>query len=205
MSRKALFGFTALLAAVALVAALAVPAMALAAVGGPYSQTISNPDDNGIANIPTDGGDYAIGASGKVTLSVPAGAVLSSKVVTVTVWSVRGGKPAEDGSVMSSIMEWEPDGLIFEKPIGVSYVYPPGLRNPRAYGWDEDVDAWIRIPTTVVGPRAHFNVTHFSSYAIGDSPVSTPASSPWSLALLAVSGVAIVALAIRRGRGQAAV
>jgi len=134
MSRKVWARITAVLTAVVLVAALVVPAMALAAVGGPYSESGSNPEDNGIVNIPTDGGDYDIGTSGKVSLSIPVGAVLSSKVVTVTVWSVRGGKAAEDGSVMSSIMECEPDGFIFEKPVTVSYVYPPGLSNPRAHG-----------------------------------------------------------------------
>ena len=189
---------TALLMAVALVATLVLPtlAFALAAVGGPYSQTISNPDDNGIFVLTPSGGNTKLGASGKFSLSVPAGAVLASKDCSITVWTVTGGKPAKDGGTVSCVADFEPDGLIFEHPNTIYYTYPPGLSNPRAYGYDDDQAMWVGMPDShVVGNQVVFTTSHFSQYAIGSNPnpTSTPASSTWSLMLAAFAGLAIVA------------
>ena len=197
---------TAVLCAGVLLVALVAPAAALAAVGGPYSESVSNPEDNGIIVVGPAGGSFGVGASGKLRFVVPAGALLSSKTITSTVTTV-GGRKTQDGATLAAVMEFEPDGLVFEHPIIVSLVYPPGLRNPRAYGYDDVLDTWQALPSSnVEGDRLFFEANHFSAYGVGGSSVtsSVPADSSWSLGLLTMLGAGAIGLAtlrVRRGAG----
>jgi hypothetical protein len=51
----------------------------------------------------------------------------------------------------------------------------------------------------VVGNRVEWNTTHFSSYGIGGDPaLPVPASSNWSIGLLAIAGLGIAGIAVRR-------
>jgi hypothetical protein len=96
---------------------------------------------------------------------------------------------------------FEPDGIQFISPVTISLVYPPGLRNPRIETYDDDNERWITVPSTVQGDRVVFSTNHFSDYAIvGDPPTSTPASSSWSLAALAVVGLVIAGTVLRSRR-----
>jgi hypothetical protein len=202
--RSRLIRFTALLAVTLLLAVVIAPTvgLALTAVGGPYSESVSNPDDNGVFVMTPTGGNSKVGASGLLSISVAPGAVLASTPGTATVFHVAGGKKAQDGGSVVAAMYFEPDGLQFQVPNTIYYTYPPGLSNPRAYGWDDANQVWVAVPSTVSGSNVLFNASHFSWYAVGGdlAPTNTPASSDWSLALLAVVGLGVAGVVLGRVR-----
>ena len=186
----------------ALVAALALPSLALAAVGGPYSQTISNPDDNGV--VGPSGGSLELHS--RILVTIPEGALPAPTPITGTVWDVSGGPKNSDNSEMRTLVELKPNGTTFAVPVTLSFEIPAGIvpSTAKIYGWNSDTEKWESKVSSPTVPRSGDKLTtdigHFSWYGIGGTPVattSTPASSSWSLALAGVAALG-VGLIVRR-------
>ena len=200
-------GFTVLLAVGVFITLLAAPGVAMAAVGGPYSESVSNPDDNGIINVGTGGGSWD-STSGLFGITVPDGALSTATTITVNVWRVSGGPKAPDGGDMRYVIQFQPDGLGFAKAVTVRWPAPAGFANANFYEWNTGTGSWVRLASTKDGTaskngdKVTTNIGHFSWYGLGgDPPRPVPASSSWSIGLLALIGAAIAAgMTLRRRR-----
>ena len=188
-----------------LFAALALPSLALAAVGGPYSESESNPEDNGI--VGPSGGSLDLHGFGMLT--IPEGALAAPTSITGTVWDVSGGPKNADGSVMRTLVELKPDGTTFATAATLSFNIPAGIvpSTAKIYGWNPDTDRWeskVSSPTVPKsGDKLTTSIGHFSWYGIGGTPTattSTPASSEWSLALAGLAALGMAAAVVRRRR-----
>lgn len=193
-SRKMLF-----LASI-LAIALAVPSIAMAAVGGPYSESASNPEDNGV--IGPSGGSLDLHGFGM--LEVSAGALAANTSITAQVWNVAGGPTNPDGSVMRTAVEFQPDGTTFSIPALLSLNIPAGIKPETAaiYAWNTTNSSWTKLDGARNGDRVTTEMGHFSWYGIGGQPIpttSTPATSSWSVALMALGALVVAAL----GRSKA--
>ncbi len=198
--------FKALLLVGALLAALIVPSVAVAAVGGPYSESASNPDDNIMAG-PSGG---SLDLHGVGTLVIPEDALAEPTSISGTVWNVRGGPKTPDGAEMRTLVELKPDGTVFANPVALSFTIPGDIDPATAtiYGWNPDVDRWESRQTSPTtgrryGDKVVTQIEHFSWYGIGGTPIattSTPASSDWSIALGGIVAMGMVVGVMRRRR-----
>jgi hypothetical protein len=193
--------FSALILAAVLIAALAAPSVAFAAVGGPYSESVSNPEDNGI--IAPTGGSLDLHGVGR--LELPDGAVSVPTPIHATVWNVKGGPRTMDGAEMRTLVEFGPDGTVFANPGTLSLTIPAGINPDTAaiYAWNSGTSTWARADGTRNGDKVISSIEHFSWYGVGGQPLATssvPASSSWSLALLAAAGVGTLLVIGRRQR-----
>ena len=168
-----------------------------------YPPGLRNPREFNGGPIGPSGGRLDMGSLGSVI--VPAGALLTSTDMSATAGMLGTPHKATDGGTVYEAAMFEPDGLIFEHPSTIYYAYPPGLRNPRAYLWDPDNDQWNAIASSVSGNQVVFDAPHFSWYGVGGDSVppayyNSPASSNWSIALLAVAALGIAGVTVRRHR-----
>lgn len=207
MSRSRTKRFTALLAVGVLVAALIAPATAFALVGEPVPGAEiflqQQPGDEPIANTP-DAGDTAVNPDFSVAWDAGA---LSAANIVLTVGQSPTGEQATDGRWVRRIVAATPHGTSFPSPLRFSLRCPPGLAHPQAYKKNTVSGRWEPIACTVEGDWVNFSVPSFSYYGVGGIPMSSsavPASSPWSLAVLALLGGGVVLFMRRHERPVAA-
>jgi len=207
--------YTALLAAGVFLAALMVPGVALALAGEPIPGAeiflAQEPGDDPIFYDPDPvdpdywgAREHAVNADCNVYW--PAGAVPAGTVITATVGFSETGVQATDGGIVKRIVRFQPDGLTFAKDITLELTCPPGLSNARAYWLNPGTGKFELQASSRNGDKVMTDISHFSIYGVGGDPepVSTPASSPWSLAVLALVGVALGAFVLYHTRQTSA-
>ncbi|MBR6054623.1 MAG: hypothetical protein IKP46_04720 [Bacteroidales bacterium] len=118
------------------------------------------------------GGVYDLGA---VRLSVPEGAVDRDVEVRVEFSPAapdperfkddKGVAVGLPGDALSMI-EFGPDGVSFKEPVTVEFPAPAcPAEEISVFYFDKDAGAWqLQRGVTVVGDRAHFKTSHFSTY-----------------------------------------
>ena len=210
MARNRRLGFITLVVAGVLVTALVAPGVALALVGEPIPGAEvflqQQPGDDPIHFDPASGGDHVVNAD--CALAWPAGVVAAPTDITATVGKSSVGEHATDGGTVFTVVRLVPSGLNFLSPLTLTLTAPPRATNPRLY-LQNPVSGKFEPAATVSrnGDKLSTEISHFSTYGIGGDPVTTtssvPASSPWSLGLLAAFGGAMLFRARRSMRSAA--
>ena len=139
----------------------------------------------------------------KLSFSWPAGAVAASTEISVTPGASVAGVVASDGGKVYYVASFEPRATQFSVPVSMEFVWPPALINPRMYAYDTNTGRWNHIDSVRSGATLTASVSRFGYYGVGGDvppPTSTPASSDWSLGLLAVAGLGVVILIGRKVR-----
>jgi hypothetical protein len=192
------FRFTALLTVGVLVAALVAPAVTFAGEPVPGAEVFLQQEPP-YELMTYSGGTEEFGAYGDVVF--PEGAVLTNTTVDWTVYGYSTPMTATNGQKVLRAVKLEASNPVFEKPVTLSLAEVPGYVNQTIFGWNETTDVWEPMPSRARDARRVADLRHFSWYGIGGDPVtSTPASSDWSLALLALAGVGLGSVALYRKR-----
>ena len=205
MSSSRWVRITALLAAGVLLAALIAPVVAFATVGEPIPGAEiyleKQPGDDPMPYHPTDPGDHTVNSD--FNISWAAGTFSGSGVMTAAVGYSAAGMRATDGALVNTIVSIQYGGPALVKPVTLTFNSPAGSSNPHIY-WLNPSTGRFESPTgSTTSGKVTASVGHLSIYGVGGDPVptsSTPASSPWSLSLLALAGVAIGGIALRSAR-----
>src|SRR4051812_38992810 len=92
----------------------------------------STPD--GTATIGASGGDVTL--QNKVTLRVPPGALALSQEISI---QLQADFPPASITPLSNVFKFEPDGLVFAKPVAVEFAHNAG-KAPVLYWTDEHGD-----------------------------------------------------------------
>ena len=210
MSTSRWVRITALLAVGAFLASLIAPAVASALVGEPIpgAEVIlqQQPGEDPIAYNNTDAGDHSIGAT--CNISWAPGTFASSGVMTMTLGYSPVGITAADGARIKTAVWIQYGGPALLKPVHLTFTSPTGSTNPHIYHIYSTVGGTQTQAQTASrnGDKVSTEISHFSVYGVGGdpAPTSTPASSDWSLWLLALAGVAIGGIALRSRRAHPA-
>jgi hypothetical protein len=195
--------YTALLAAGVLLVALIAPAVAFAAAGEPVegaevylSEQYENDD------IVADANEGGVDVNSNCNISWSAGTFAGATNMTATVGYSATGVRATDNGIVKRVVLLQPNGLTPLKNITLTLTCPPGLSNARMYWLNPGTGKFEPQSSSKSGNKVTTEIGHFSIYGVGgdEAVTSTPASSNWSLAVLAVAGMALGAFVLRRAR-----
>ena len=100
---------------------------AVAACGGkkkevPNESSKPLPQEEVSQEIPAEDGGTITSSDESVTIEIPAGALDSDTTITMKVYDAKGYPGTEDKTVISKVVEFEPSGTIFKKPVVISMV-----------------------------------------------------------------------------------
>ena len=147
-------------------------AVTLAACGGGDSPSTPNPDPEPNPNEVGSGGGTVTAQSGKVRLSIPAGALSSNVTISVTAAS----DPASDPNVVAgTVYEFGPDGTQFSQPVTLTLDYDPsavpaGIPPEAVTIVKYTGGTWQPITGTVsvdpVNGKVSGQITSFSRYSV---------------------------------------
>lgn len=153
-----------------------------------------------ITPITTAGGTVT-SADGKVSLTVPAGALTASTQITITPASV-GTHPR---LVPGSAYTFEPDGLQFAVPARLTIRYdsvPPSLEDQKAYLWlhRREGSDWVPMqgqPADTLNRSVSGTIDGFSQYGAATSPLAaTIVQIGLQLSALLTDGIATTAIGL---------
>jgi hypothetical protein len=113
---------------------------------------------------PAQGGTVTL-PDNSAHLDIPAGALTSATMITV---STTDATPPAGITAASPILKFEPDGLVFAKPVTVTFTFANATR-PIVY-WSNASGGYDPIAGTVTGSTISAQVTHFSSGFVADAP-----------------------------------
>lgn len=166
------------------------------------------PGDDDTANTES-GGMYTLGLESSIgSLEIPAGALLPSVNVRISVFQYGTPQIAKNGHKLRITAKLEPNGAgPFTVPLTLALTAPSGARNPQAYYYDGGQQEWVQMASSVTpsrnGDKVMTDISHFSWYGIGwddNTTAAVPASSPWSLGLLVLIGAVLAAWMPLRAR-----
>jgi hypothetical protein len=132
--------------------AAGIAALALVGCGGGGGTT---PQSATSAVTPQSGGTVTL-PDNSARLEIPAGAVSSSTMITVSTSTAQA--PA-GVTVDGQILKFEPDGLVFQKPVTVTFQFK-NATHPTVY-WSNSTGGFDAIGGTVMGSSIAAQVTHF--------------------------------------------
>ncbi|HVZ75627.1 MAG TPA: hypothetical protein VHJ20_24810 [Polyangia bacterium] len=118
---------------------------------------------------PAAGGTITL-ADDSARLDVPADAVSTTTTITVT---TTNATPPAGITAASPILKFEPDGLVFAKPVTVTFKFANATR-PIVY-WSNSSGGYDAVAGTVSGSTISAQVTHFSSGFVADAPAAATA------------------------------
>jgi hypothetical protein len=104
------------------------------------------------------GGTVTAGAG--ITLTVQPAALDQMTAVTV---SVTSSAPPSDFAGATNVVEFEPSGIVFAKPVKITLPIAPGGRNPALYWTSHDGGSYERLGGTVENGKLTAEISHFSS------------------------------------------
>ena len=70
--------------------------------------------------IPAEEGGKVENSDGSVSIEIPAGALESNTEITMRIYDAKDYPGTEDKTVISKVVEFEPSGTIFKKPVSIS-------------------------------------------------------------------------------------
>jgi hypothetical protein len=119
------------------------------------------------AVTPEAGGTVKL-ADDSVKLDVPPGAVPSNTTIKMTTTDATAPQGI---TAASPILQFEPDGIVFAKPITVTFTFKNATK-PIVY-WSNHSGGYDLIPGTVSGSTISAPVTHFSMGFVGEEPAGS--------------------------------
>ncbi len=122
------------------------------------------------------------------TLQIPAGALPSSEMITITSTTQA---PPVGVTNLSPIYQFGPAGLVFASPVTVKLSFSGNVAQPIIVWSTKDGTGFETVPTTVEGGVASGQVTHFSEGFVADS--ATIAALPSASASGGDSGAVVTA------------
>jgi hypothetical protein len=139
----------------------------VAAFGCGGGKTTAKTETASASVSPTAGGAVALPDS-SAKLDVPAGAVSSTTMITMTTTDATApaGITAD-----SPILKFAPDGLVFATPVTVTFMFK-NATNPVVY-WSNSAGGYDIINGTVTGDSIAAPITHFSQGFVGEAPSAT--------------------------------
>src|SRR4051812_28431780 len=144
---------------------LCLSAAALLPACGGGKSTTTGPQMAAASVTPEHGGTVVLPDS-SAALVIPPGAVGSTTMITVSTATSAAPPPAGTTAV-SPVLKFEPDGLVFAKPVLVTFNFRAGAQHPSVY-WSNATGGYDAIGGTVSGSTIAAEVTHFSSGFVGD-------------------------------------
>ena len=105
--------------------------------------------------------------AGSASLLVPAGALATDKLLTVTVGPPAADEPGRD-SLAGDVYDFGPSGTTFTVPVALSLPLPGGVpAGKRAVvAWlDAAASQWVPVPSSADGPKITGRVSHFTRFA----------------------------------------
>ena len=120
---------------------------------------------------PGEGGTVSL-PDNSAHLDIPAGALTSTTMITVT---TTDAMPPSGITASSPILKFEPDGLVFTKPVTVTFTFTNATR-PIVY-WSNSSGGYDPIAGTVSGSTISAQVMHFSSGFVADAPLAAGAAN----------------------------
>lgn len=128
---------------------------------GCESESVNYPSTTKV--IGAAGGEIAVsGSAGEFALNIPPEALSGDVEITIQARGEAGG--------MSSVVKFEPSGLLFEKPVKLSFPAAAGrnVENPAVF-YRGDNGALQPIESRSENGEIVADIDHFSSYAIADT------------------------------------
>jgi hypothetical protein len=119
------------------------------------------------AVTPEAGGTVKL-ADDSVKLDVPPGAVPANTTIKMTTTDAAAPQGI---TAASPILQFEPDGIVFAKPITVTFTFKNATK-PIVY-WSNHSGGYDLIPGTVSGSTISAPVTHFSMGFVGEEPAGS--------------------------------
>jgi hypothetical protein len=119
---------------------------------------------------PAAGGTVSL-PDNSARLEIPPGAVAGTTMITV---STSDATPPAGVTAASPILKFEPDGIVFAKPVTVTFTFTNATR-PIVY-WSNSSGGFDPIAGTVSGSTISAQVTHFSSGFVADAPAAKDAA-----------------------------
>ena len=80
------------------------------------------PQEEVAQEIPAEDGGIVTSSDESVTIEIPAGALDENTTITMKIYDPKGYPGTEDKTVISKVVEFEPSGTIFKKPVVISMV-----------------------------------------------------------------------------------
>jgi hypothetical protein len=150
--------------------AAGIAALALIGCGG--GGGTSKPQTATSAVTPQAGGTVEL-PDNSARIEIPAGAVTSETMITVSTSTAA----APSGiTVDGQILKFEPDGLVFTKPVTVTFAIKSAT-HPTVY-WSNSTGGFDAIGGTVTGSSIAAEIMHFSSGFVGDVTGGSADCSP---------------------------
>ena len=115
-----------------------------------------------------------------VKLEVPAGAVPANTMITIT---TTDGAAPQGITAASPILQFEPDGTVFAKPVTVTFTFK-NATSPVVF-WSNSAGGYDLIEGTVTGSTIAAPVTHFSKGFVAERPAGASATCGTSVACAA--------------------
>lgn len=119
------------------------------------------------AVTPEAGGTVKL-ADDSVKLEVPPGAVPANTTIKMTTTDAAAPQGI---TAASPILQFEPDGIVFAKPITVTFTFKNATK-PVVY-WSNHAGGYDLIPGAVSGSTISAPVTHFSMGFVGEEPAGS--------------------------------
>jgi alpha-tubulin suppressor-like RCC1 family protein len=152
-----------------------------------------------LAGDVSSAGGLAVSADGSASVAVPEGAVTGDDVV-VTIEPTADVPPADFGDAVSTVYDFGPDGLVFAKPVLLTFSYDPAALPRNSDPSElriafETAGVWLGLPTTVdtAAHTATAAIFHFTRFCVC-RPDRSLRTAPGSVTNLAATqdGAAIV-------------
>ena len=151
--------------------------------------------------IKAEEGGTVESSDGKTSVEIPADALDADTTITMTIYNAEGYKGTEGKNVVSKVVEFEPSGTIFKKPVIISMTVTEGFKEKivAAAVYDESKGEWSYsehgayallerdaagnpVMTTAAGDPIMLNAAGEMTTAAGDPIMNSAAGDPIMLA-----------------------